>query len=337
MADPIPFPTDPAAERAERARRNGRHSRGPVSERGKARASRNALRHGLTARVHLLLDRDDDADFAALAGSLASELAPQGALEGFLVARLTAAMWHTGRAERMEARAFGEGPDPDPDRLRLAMRYRAAPGASCSVACARFTSCAAARWPGRLHPFPPRRTGPLGRMRQLRRPGTSADLPSIDRSRLSVAAWGGERGGPVPPGFMALRPVQGVGPRAWIYTQDRAFPGDVPLLVYADGTVRSPEGELLEDIWSPRPCPSPRRAARTDARARAARPNPSRRPGSGIGAAHARAPAPCRRRWVSRAVRRPAPWHDPRNAQRIGEFPTGRVQSSATKRTQPTH
>ena len=90
MADPIPFPTDPAAERAERARRNGRHSRGPVSERGKARASRNALRHGLTARVHLLLDRDDDADFAALAGSLESELAPQGALEGFLVARLTA-------------------------------------------------------------------------------------------------------------------------------------------------------------------------------------------------------------------------------------------------------
>ena len=258
MADPIPFPTDPAAERAERARRNGRHSRGPVSERGKARASRNALRHGLTARVHLLLDRDDDADFAALAGSLESELAPQGALEGFLVARLTAAMWHTGRAERMEARAFGEGPDPDPDRLRLAMRYQGSTGREL-FRCLR--SLHELRRRPLARPAAPVSAAADGSPRAdaaaAAPSAPSAGLPSIDRSRLSVAAWGGERGGPVPPGFMALRPVQGVGPRAWIYTQDRAFPGDVPLLVYADGTVRSPEGELLEDIWSPRPMPEP--------------------------------------------------------------------------------
>ena len=253
MADPIPFPVDPAAERTERARRNGRRSRGPVSERGKARASRNALRHGLTARVHLLLDRDDDADFAALAGSLERELAPQGALEGFLVARLTAAMWHTGRAERMEARAFGEGPDPDPDRLRLAMRYQGSTGREL-FRCLR--SIQELRRRPLARPAAAVSTAADGSPRADAAAATpsvlSADLPSIDRSRLRVAAWGGERAGPVPPGFMALRPVPGVGPRAWIYTQDRAFSGDVPLLVYADGTVRSPEGELLEDIWSPR-------------------------------------------------------------------------------------
>ncbi|MGE3292570.1 MAG: hypothetical protein AB7I59_03745 [Geminicoccaceae bacterium] len=240
MADPPP--TDPAARRAERARRNGARSRGPVSERGKARSSRNALRHGLTAKVHLVLDRDDEAGFMALADSLDAELAPCGTLEGFLVARLTAAMWHTGRAERMEARAFAAATDPDPERLRLAMRYRG------SVQRELFR-CLRALQELRSHPLAAE--GDAGGTGEPGRPETAA--APADPARTAAVAWGGERAGAIPPGFLELRPVPQVWPIAWRFFQDRAFPGDVPLLVYADGTVRSPDGRLLEDVWSPGP------------------------------------------------------------------------------------
>jgi hypothetical protein len=114
----------PDAERVRRARENGARSRGPVTAAGKARASRNALQHGLTAKVHLVLDGEDEAAFSSLALDLFTELSPAGTLDGFLVAQLTAALWKTGRAERLEAQAFAKGPVPDADRLRLALRYQ---------------------------------------------------------------------------------------------------------------------------------------------------------------------------------------------------------------------
>ena len=246
MADSLP--ADHASRRAERARRNGALSRGPATARGKQRSSRNALRHGLTAKVHLVLHRDDEADFTALARGLGDELAPRGALEGFLVARLTAAMWHSGRAERMEARAFAAAPDPDPDRLRLALRYRG------SVQRELFR-CLGALQDLRRRPLelPTECTEPPAADAADPSAGVStiSALPPADLARIAVAAWGGERADAIPPGFLELRPVRNVWPIGWRFVQDRAFPGDVPLLVYADGTVRSPEGTLLDDVWSP--------------------------------------------------------------------------------------
>ena len=51
---PEPRPRTPA--QIEASRRNGARSRGPVTEEGKFRASRNALTHGLTAMEHLVLE-----------------------------------------------------------------------------------------------------------------------------------------------------------------------------------------------------------------------------------------------------------------------------------------
>jgi hypothetical protein len=118
----IPAET-PAEARARRARENGAKSRGPVTAEGKRRASMNALRHGLTAEVHLVLPREDEAAFLGLATGLLADLAPSDTLEACLVAQLAAAFWKAGRAERLESQAFQAGPEPDPDRLRLALRY----------------------------------------------------------------------------------------------------------------------------------------------------------------------------------------------------------------------
>ena len=124
---PSPLP-DPAtalarAERAERARRNGARSRGPRTEAGKARASRNALTHGLTARVHLLQHGEDEPAFQGLTTRLFAELAPTGEVDGFLVANLAAAMWRTGRAHQFEGMACDGPSGLDERRLGLALRY----------------------------------------------------------------------------------------------------------------------------------------------------------------------------------------------------------------------
>jgi len=126
--NPPPDLSRGAAARAERARRNGARSHGPVTDAGKAAASRNALRHGLCAKVHLVLAGEDEAAFAVLAGQVLGELAPEGVIAGFLAARLAAAMWQTGRADQLEAQAFAAGAVPDADRLRLALRYRGSIG-----------------------------------------------------------------------------------------------------------------------------------------------------------------------------------------------------------------
>jgi len=91
-----------------------RHATGPRTEAGKARASANALRHGLYARRHLLLPGEDAEAFAALRADLFAHYAPADPVRAHLVARLALLLWRLGRlaeAERlvlMEQRAEGE-------------------------------------------------------------------------------------------------------------------------------------------------------------------------------------------------------------------------------------
>lgn len=88
--------------RAAAARRNGARSKGPRTAEGKARSSKNALKHGLRASRHVVL-ADEDADaYAELEAALIEELAPEGALQARLVQRIAAAEWRLERAERME-------------------------------------------------------------------------------------------------------------------------------------------------------------------------------------------------------------------------------------------
>ena len=94
--------------RAEASRKNGAKSRGPKTSEGKARASRNALKHGLRAGKHVLLPDEDSDEFEALEVALFEELAPEGALQGLLAGRIARAAWRLARAERIEVELFAE-------------------------------------------------------------------------------------------------------------------------------------------------------------------------------------------------------------------------------------
>jgi hypothetical protein len=111
-AAPPPRPRSPTQIAA--ARQNGARSRGPVSPEGKARAARNALRHGLTAMKHLVLDDEDEAELEALTQRLMDEIGPTGEVEARLVQRLAAAFWKGERAERLEAALFAAAPTMQP-------------------------------------------------------------------------------------------------------------------------------------------------------------------------------------------------------------------------------
>jgi len=92
--------------RAEASRINGARSRGPRTPEGKARSSRNALRHGLRAHKFVAVGDEAPEEFAALEAAQADELAPDGALQGLLAGRIARAAWRLERAERIEAELF---------------------------------------------------------------------------------------------------------------------------------------------------------------------------------------------------------------------------------------
>ena len=108
---PLPNPTGqspraavPVSQaRAEASRRNGAKSRGPRTPDGKARSSKNALKHGLRAQKYVVLPQEDAAEFAQFQAALLEELAPVGVMQTVLARRIGIAAWRLARADRMEA------------------------------------------------------------------------------------------------------------------------------------------------------------------------------------------------------------------------------------------
>jgi hypothetical protein len=89
----------------EANRRNARLSTGPVTEEGKKRSRRNALRHGLTAET--VIDALEDAeDYAAFEMAVTADYDAQSAVERELVLRLASLLWRLRRATAIEAGLF---------------------------------------------------------------------------------------------------------------------------------------------------------------------------------------------------------------------------------------
>ena len=86
-------------------RRNARHSTGPVTEEGKKRSRRNAVRHGLTAET--VIDALEDADdYTAFELSITADYDAQSATERELVLRLASLLWRLRRATTIESGLF---------------------------------------------------------------------------------------------------------------------------------------------------------------------------------------------------------------------------------------
>ena len=86
-------------------RRNAQSSTGPVTEKGKKRSRRNALRHGLTAET--VIDALEDAeDYGAFERAVTADYDAQSAVERELVLRLASVLWRLRRATAIESGLF---------------------------------------------------------------------------------------------------------------------------------------------------------------------------------------------------------------------------------------
>jgi len=95
--------TKPAATLAKLLanRRNAQRSTGPRTPRGKARAARNALRHGLCS-ARAVIPGESRAEYVGFTARLRAELAPADEIERFLANQAVHAAWRMRRAQRYE-------------------------------------------------------------------------------------------------------------------------------------------------------------------------------------------------------------------------------------------
>ena len=86
--------------RANRA--NAKKSTGPKSKAGKARAARNAIKHGVFSDI-LFMEGEDQAAFQMLCDGLHSDFQPKTHLEAILVDQLVMTVWRMRRLALAEA------------------------------------------------------------------------------------------------------------------------------------------------------------------------------------------------------------------------------------------
>src|ERR1051325_2713102 len=85
----------------EANRRNALKSTGPRTEDGKLRASRNAVRHGLTAET-VVEPMEDPEDYMAFEQAVAASYDAETAVERELVLRLASLLWRLRRTALIE-------------------------------------------------------------------------------------------------------------------------------------------------------------------------------------------------------------------------------------------
>jgi hypothetical protein len=95
----------PSDKQTQANRQNASRSTGPRTPEGKARASLNAVRHGLLARQSVIPE-EDRAQFLALLAALHAEHQPLGPQETYLVEQIASAQFRMERLTRIETGFF---------------------------------------------------------------------------------------------------------------------------------------------------------------------------------------------------------------------------------------
>src|SRR2546421_12975364 len=94
-----------AYKQIEANRRNARRSTGPITEQGKLRSRRNAVRHGLTAET-VIGALEDAEDYRLFEAAVIADYDAQSAVERELVLRLASLLWRIRRARTIETGLF---------------------------------------------------------------------------------------------------------------------------------------------------------------------------------------------------------------------------------------
>ena len=138
--------------------------RGPKTPEGKARSSRNALKHGLRARDFVLLPEEDPEEWTQHVLDLEQGYGPVDATEQKLVDAIAVAMWKEIRADRFEAEVLTDIPPRSKDRshgsdlqvpdhaaaLTTAIRYQGSAGMAARRAVRAFLEHRKAKQTGLL-------------------------------------------------------------------------------------------------------------------------------------------------------------------------------------------
>ncbi len=91
----------------EANQKNALKSTGPQTEAGKEISSRNAVKHGLTAKMPELLPDEIVSEYEEFREILWNDLKPVGAVEEMLAERIINGFWRIRRIDRIEGGAYG--------------------------------------------------------------------------------------------------------------------------------------------------------------------------------------------------------------------------------------
>jgi hypothetical protein len=98
--NPIDNPGHPSS--ADQARINGAKSKGPITDDGKQRSSRNALKHGFAAKVNILINPDDSEAWDAHIAGYHDSYQPTNYAETEFVGQLASISWRQARLVGIE-------------------------------------------------------------------------------------------------------------------------------------------------------------------------------------------------------------------------------------------
>jgi hypothetical protein len=99
----------PSEKQLAASRANGAKSKGPATPEGRARSSRNSLRHGLSSQLaaeNMVLSHEDRAQFESLRASYIQSFQPANQPQHDLVETMAAARWRLNRLQQIETKLF---------------------------------------------------------------------------------------------------------------------------------------------------------------------------------------------------------------------------------------